>query len=301
MADISTGYKLGSLFPRRSDGSFNLLLSSDLYFSYEGNHTYVRSVEDDDASQGLLEANLELTSNPVQIPGLRAFLNEWLIPQITAKDQPDSIFNADLASVIIGYVGTPRNNTIEDLLKIGYVGPFSDKAASSEAYWNSSGTAQDELLLYIQNVDNYDPDWLWEAYDDDTTVVSRFDVDSLLQRISNLVDPGSISYPNLWYPSMLYTYGVQGEEPSYPGPVLMVEPGNHLKLNFENNIRIGNLSDQQNQQASLISNSTYGNAAGDGLGASNTANYHLHGSHTNPTGFGDNVLARYTTGQSWIT
>ena len=301
MADISTGYKLGSLFPRRSDGSFNLLLSSDLYFSYEGNHTYVRSVEDDDASQGLLEANLELTSNPVQIPGLRAFLNEWLIPQITAKDQPDSLFNAYLASVISGYVGTPRNNTIEDLLKIGYVGPFSDKAASSEAYWNSSGTAQDELLLYIQNVDNYDPDWLWEAYDDDTTVVSRFDVDSLLQRISNLVDPGSISYPNLWYPSMLYTYGVQGEEPSYPGPVLMVEPGNHLKLNFENNIRIGNLSDQQNQQASLISNSTYGNAAGDGLGASNTANYHLHGSHTNPTGFGDNVLARYTTGQSWIT
>ena len=37
----------------------------------------------------------------------------------------------------------------------------------------------------------------------------------------------------------------------------MVEPGNNLKLNFENNIRIGDLSDEQNQQASLISNSTY--------------------------------------------
>ena len=63
---------------------------------------------------------------------------------------------------------------------------------------------------------------------------------------------------------MLYTYRVKGEEPSYPGPVLMVEPGDNLKLNFENNIRIGDLSDEQNQQASLISNSTYGGSAGDG-------------------------------------
>ena len=301
MADFSTNYKLGSLFPRLSDGSFNILLSSDLYFAYEGNQTYVRSIQSNEASQGLLEANLELTSNPVQIPGLSAFLNEWFIPQITAKDQPDSLFAAYFKEVIDNYLTTPRNNTIENLLKIGYTGKFKDNAASSSNYWTSNGSNGDELFKEVINLDNYNPSALWSSYDHNLSVISHFDIDSLLQRISNLVDPGSISDPNLWYPSMLYTYGVQGEEPSYPGPVLMVEPGDSLKLNFENNIRIGDLSDEQNQQASLISNSTYGESAGDGLGASNTANYHLHGSHTNPTGFGDNVLSRYTTGQSWTT
>ena len=48
---------------------------------------------------------------------------------------------------------------------------------------------------------------------------------------------------------MLYTYGVVGEDPSYPGPFLMMEPGDNLRLNFQNNIRIGDLSDEQNQQA----------------------------------------------------
>jgi FtsP/CotA-like multicopper oxidase with cupredoxin domain len=301
MVDFSTNYKLGSLFPRLSDGSYNILLSSDLYFAYEGDQVYVRSFERNDNAQGLLEADLEITSNPVRIPGLSDFLNEWFIPQLTAKDNPDSLFTAYFKKVTSQYTTTPRNNTIEDLLKIGYIGKFKDNAASSNEYWNSNGSAEDELFKEIKNLDNYDPGALWNSYNQDLFVRSRFDIDSLLQRISSLVDPSSIPNPNLWYPSMLYTYGVQDGEPSYPGPVLMVEPGNNLKLNFENNIRIGDLSDEQNQQASLISNSTYGNSAGDGLGASNTTNYHLHGSHTNPTGFGDNVLARYTTGQSWTT
>ena len=206
-----------------------------------------------------------------------------------------------MKSVKGNHLKKPRNNIIEDLLKIVYVGPLKDKAASTNQYWNSVGTPQDDLFKSIKNIDNYDPLGLWAAYSNDMTVNSRFDVDSLLQRIANLIDPNSIPQPNLWYPSMLYTYGVVGEDPSYPGPVFMMEPGDNLRLNFQNNIRIGDLSDEQNQQASLISNSTYGNAAGDGLGASNTANYHLHGSHTNPAGFGDNVLSRYTTGQKWTT
>ena len=301
MVGFSVNYKLGSLFPRRLDGSFNILLSSDLCFSYEGDQVYIRSIENNNSSQGLLEADIQLTSDPVRIPGLSAFLNDWFIPQITDKDNLDSLFHSYLKSVKGNYLKKPRNNIIEDLLKIGYVGPFKDKAASTNQYWNSVGTSQDDLFKSIKNIDNYDPLGLWAAYGNDITVKSRFDIDSLLQRIANLVDPNSIPEPNLWYPSMLYTYGVVGENPSYPGPVLMLAPGDNLRLNFQNNIRIGDLSDEQNQQASLISNSTYGNAAGDGLGASNTANYHLHGSHTNPAGFGDNVLSRYTTGQKWTT
>ena len=85
MADFSANYRLGSLFPRRLDGSFNILLSSDLYFAYEGDQVYVRSIEKSDSAQGLLEADIELTSNPVKIPGLSAFLNDWFIPQITER------------------------------------------------------------------------------------------------------------------------------------------------------------------------------------------------------------------------
>ena len=51
----------------------------------------------------------------------------------------------------------------------------------------------------------------------------------------------------------------------------------------------------------MVPNSTYGNSASDGLGGTTSLNYHLHGSHTNPTGFGDNVVSRFTTGQEWTT
>ena len=84
--------------------------------------------------------------------------------------------------------------------------------------------------------------------------------------------------PNLWYPSLLYTYGLKGEGASYPGPVLMVKPGDTIELNFNNKIRISNLDEQQTQQASLVRNDTYGNSAGEGHGGTTSTNYHLHGS-----------------------
>ena len=81
----------------------------------------------------------------------------------------------------------------------------------------------------------------------------------------------------------------------------MVKPGDTIELNFNNKIRISNLDEQQTQQASLVRNDTYGNSAGEGHGGTTSTNYHLHGSHVNPSGFGDNVVSRYTTGQKWTT
>jgi FtsP/CotA-like multicopper oxidase with cupredoxin domain len=104
---------------------------------------------------------------------------------------------------------------------------------------------------------------------------------------------------------MLYSYGLEGEGTSYPGPVLITQPGDQIKLNFDNDIQIGKgkqkLNEEEIQQATLVPNSTYGNSASDGLGGTTSLNYHLHGSHTNPTGFGDNVVSRFTTGQEWTT
>ncbi len=81
----------------------------------------------------------------------------------------------------------------------------------------------------------------------------------------------------------------------------MVQPNTDLRLNFSNQILIPGLSEEEIQQATLVENSTYGLSSSSGLGGTTSINYHLHGSHTTPSGFGDNVIARYTTGQSWTT
>jgi hypothetical protein len=88
-------------------------------------------------------------------------------------------------------------------LKTGCVGKFKDNAASSDEYWSSKGSKEDELFKTIKNLYNYDPSALWNGYGQDLFVRSRFDIDSLLQRISSLVGPNSIPHLNLWYPSML--------------------------------------------------------------------------------------------------
>ena len=85
------------------------------------------------------------------------------------------------------------------------------------------------------------------------------------------------------------------------GPVLIIQPGDDVILHFTNDIQIGTLTEEELEQATLVANSTYGNSASAGLAGNTSSNFHLHGSHTNPTTFGDNVVARYTTGQSWTT
>ena len=54
-------------------------------------------------------------------------------------------------------------------------------------------------------------------------------------------------------------------------------------------------------QAGFVPNSTYGADGSEGLGAGTSTNLHVHGAHTTSVGFGDNVVSRYTTGQSWTS
>jgi len=117
--------------------------------------------------------------------------------------------------------------------------------------------------------------------------------------------PGSVADPKLWYPVFLSTYeqlnaSDESYGASYPGPLLMVQPGDTMNLHMRNRLSIPGLTEQQNQQASLVLSSSYGNNTSHVAGQ-NSTNMHFHGSHTNPGGFGDNVLARYTSGQDWTT
>jgi len=57
----------------------------------------------------------------------------------------------------------------------------------------------------------------------------------------------------------------------------------------------------QAQMASLVENNSYGLNGGSMAGAMDSTNFHMHGGHVTPTGFGDNVVGRYTTGQDWTT
>ncbi|MCT0251805.1 multicopper oxidase domain-containing protein [Synechococcus sp. CS-197] len=290
-------YRIGSLFPTLEDGSPNLILSSGLELrTIDGESRVVSSLQ-----SGTLDTPMRISSDPVRIPGIDRFLRDWFIPQLTDTANSQSLFNAYKKGVLSKWTTHARNRSMEDLLKIGYVGPGNDQSATNDDYWNAVGVVGSDLYKAASDSSNYKPAELWDAYDGSTTVFSRFDTDALLQRLEALTDPEANPNPDLWYPSMLYTFGVPGEGTSYPAPVLMMQPGDGMNLNFTNDIKVDGLNEEQNQAASLVSNSTYGNAAGDGLGALNAVNYHLHGSHTNPGGFGDNVVARYTTGQQWTT
>ena len=309
----SVNYRIGGLFPKKRDGQPNLILSEGL--SIGADNTVVSngliSTETD------LNTALDITTNSVYIPGIDNFITNWLVPQMTGTNNGlggKSLFATIASSAIGKWTTQPRNRTMATLVKVGYQGPGSGNSATNNDYWNAKGTKSDELNdqnLYdaINNIDFYDPQAVWGNYNGSLELQSNFDKEALLANLPGGMHDGEMhgsgmhgtGSPDYWYPNFLYTYSEQGQGTSLPGPVLFLQPGNDLNIDFSNLLSIPGLTQEQAQQATLISNSSYGNDASDGLGGNTSVNYHFHGSHTNPGGFGDNVVARYTTGQNWTT
>ncbi|ABM78816.1 multicopper oxidase family protein [Prochlorococcus marinus] len=304
-------YIIGGLFPKKANGELNLILSDGLYID-ANNRVSASSV---DLDKGDLNTKLDITTNNIRIPGMDNFLKNWLVPQITNTKATTfkkgvisggTLFGSIAAGAIGNWSKQARNRTMSTLVKLGYIGPGSDNDATNNAFWNANGTKSDELdgqNLYdaINNVDNYNPSALWGTYNGSIELESNFDTDSLLANLHGGMHEEGMDMPDLWYPSLLYSYSEKGQGTSFPGPVLMLRPGNDLNIDFNNKLTIPGLTVEQAQKATLIQNSTYGNTASDGLGGTTSVNYHFHGSHTNSTGFGDNVVSRYTTGQEWTT
>ncbi|MBE9171675.1 multicopper oxidase domain-containing protein [Cyanobium sp. LEGE 06143] len=305
-------YSIGSLFPSKADGTPNLLTGDDLHFDPARGVVSSRSGSDQQRLPRL-RSRLGISTDPVSIPGADRFLKRYLLPQLFATgsgdDQANSIFNQFFSNLQKQWLTKPRNRTMATLVQIGYQGKGANSAAKNTPFWNAVGTQDDPLFDSISNRSNYNPRGLWRQYTRGegrpTTVRSTFDKSGLLSNLDALNNP-SKQNPDLWYPTLLYTYGEETKNgrltnTSYPGPVLMLQPGSKLELDFNNRLKVPGLNQRQLQQSTLIRNSTFGNSASEGLGGTTSTNYHLHGSHTTPTGFGDNVVARYTAGQRWTT
>ncbi len=325
-SDVEFNYVVGGLFPQLPNGGgANVIISDSLRYDEESKAYVAKESE----QRGTLETHLRVTTDPVTIPGTHNFLNDWLIPQITDNIWGDDLTSNDsiftryyTKSVLPGNPKAPnippgapvpkwesgsRNISIQNLLKIGYQGPGSEHAATNDTFWNAPGTIPGanipgtDINLYdaVKDLKHYDPGALWAKYDGTTdTIFSQFDTDTLRQNLD--AAPGS--EPDLWFPNLFYTFQQQDVEGgNFSGPMLIIQPGDDLKLHFTNDIQISDLSVDELEKTTLVRNSTPGFTGSEGLGGSTSVNFHLHGSHTNPAGFGDNVVARYTTGQQWTT
>ena len=303
-------FVIGSLFPTNSEGKPNIQISSSLEQFDSGNGVIIRNSNKAQQNKNLLKSKLDITSNPVNIKNSSEFISEWYKPGITSiyLDDGETVDTSTIFGGVYNrivnqkWTSQPINRSIKSLVMIGYKGPGAGDVAKNNDEWNSKGSKSSELYTEVQNLDNYDPNAVWDQYNRSDIIISNYDTENLRQNLpagKALLEEGED--PNLWLPALLYSYGVRGEGTSYPGPVLIAVPGDKIRLKFRNNIRIDDLSTEEIQQATLVKNSTYGNGASDGLGGTTSTNYHFHGSHTNPNGFGDNVVSRFTTGQKWTT
>ena len=302
-------FVIGSLFPKNGDGNPNIQLSSRLEQVQTSSGYIVREKSDENPNKAnVLKSKLDITSRPVEIKGASNFVDNWFKKEITSIYNDDgspnssSIFGGVFNRIIGSWEGQPVNRSLKSLALIGYKGPGHKEEASTDDEWNSKGDSSSKLYKKVTDLNKYKPNQIWNKYEGSDIIISDYDSDNLRQNLSegkSQLEDGAT--PNLWLPSLLYTYGVRGEGTSYPGPVLMAAPGDKIRLKFRNKIKIGNLSKEETQQATLVKNSSYGNGASEGLGGTTSTNYHFHGSHTNPNGFGDNVVSRFTTGQKWTT
>ena len=296
-------FRIGSLYPVDQYGAPNIFLSSGYTLGTDKNGYYVR---DNGISNGTLKTTLEITTEPVEIKNVSKFVSEWLIPQLTDKEDENSIFNQYLRT----FTNTPANkgawgaystnSILQALSYIGYRGYGFDQAANQTGEWAENPSDSGRLYQEVRNKDNYHPEQLWSKNNGLDKILSDFDSNALLKNLA-VMSGASDEIAPLWYPSMLYTYGLKGKGTSYPGPVLMIKPGEKLELEFDNNINIPGLTEKQAQMASMVENNSYGLNGGATAGGMDSTNFHMHGGHVEPGGFGDNVVSRYTTGQDWTT
>ena len=311
MDSVLDQFRIGSLYPVDKDGAPNVFLSSGYTLGQDNDGYYV---VENGTKNGSLKATLEITTDPVDIKNVSKFVEEWLIPQLTNKEDENSIFNQYLTSITADYTtgkggwGVYANNQlIEALSYIGYKGFGYDQGANQTGVWAETSStkatvtsAAGRLYQEVRKKENYDPAALWSKDRGIDTVLSDFDSNALLKNLAAMSGTSEETAP-LWYPSMLYTYGLEGKGTSYPGPVLMIKPGETLELEFDNNISIAGLTGKQAQMASMVENNSYGLNGGAMAGGMDSTNFHMHGGHVEPGGFGDNVVSRYTTGQDWTT
>ena len=232
------------------------------------------------------------------------------------------------------YNNTPRNQTLGAARWLGYIGPWSDDFNKTGEVTNAkgqtidlsangviadadAGTSDDELYTELNKADNYDPAALFERYySQDPSKINLLhseynqeDLEIIINEV--LAGKSQEEASRIWYGTLAYSYGlVDGDDvqTSFPGPVLVSKRDDDINIKFKNQIEIFDSAEYGEEEAltlnayaTEISNKTGGHSGSDGHAGNNSTNIHMHGAHTYPGGFADNVVSRYTTGQEWET
>ena len=233
---------------------------------------------------------------------------------------------------ILQYSTTPRNETLGAARWLGYIGPWADDYNKTGEVTNKNGqtlnlsedgiaedsdkgTENDDLLNELFKAENYKPGALFERYNDQDPSKINFlhseynkeDLEVIINEV--LAGKNQEDASRIWYGTLTYSYGlVDGDEvtTSFPGPVLVSKRDDDINIKFSNKIEIFDADEygkekalELNAYASEISNKTGGHSGSDGHAGNNSTNTHMHGAHTYPGGFADNVVARYSSGQEW--
>ena len=186
---VVSQYRIGSLYPVDVDGNPNVFLSSGYSLGQDSNGFYV---SENGSRNGSLKATLEITTDPVGIKNVSKFITDWLIPQLTNKEDESSIFNQYLKSITslqameqADGVFTPNNQLIEALTYIGYRGFGFDQAANQTGFWAETSSPSGLLYEEVLKKENYFPEELWSNDKKIDTILSDFDSNSLLKNFGS--------------------------------------------------------------------------------------------------------------------
>ena len=309
-------YRIGPLFPKDQKGEPNIILSSSFEMLKGADGSYSVSPSSDQDKQGKLKTTLKITTDPIRVPGIDVFMKDWLIPQMTVWQNENNYYAQPSMytherSAASKYLTKPKGTrfiVLYEAVRAGYVGPGSKDYATNNSFWNSKANDEtksskwakrdQEISEGLNNDNNWKAKEYWGAYKGGTTIKSKYDEESLK---TALPDYKGSAKEQQWTPSLLYTYKKPGHRATMPGPVLMVNPGDQVNINFKNEIAIPGFSLDQLNAVSGVENQSQGSGGSSGMGGTTSTNFHGHGLHVNSVGFGDNVVSRYTTGQSWTT
>ena len=184
-------FRIGNLYPVDKDGNPNIVLSSGYSLKQDNSGFYVI----DNSSVGSLKATLEITTDPVSIANVSKYVEDWLIPQLTNKENESSIFNQYLKTITNppndknnpGAWGAYANNQLlEALSYLGYRGYGFDQAANQTGIWAENSKPNSFLHQEVLKKENYDPSLVWSKDKGIDTIYSEFDSNSLLKNLASM-------------------------------------------------------------------------------------------------------------------
>ena len=145
-------YNIGPLFPKDQTGRPNIILSSSFEMLEGADGSYSVSPSKDQGEKGQLKTTLEITTDPIDVPGIDVFMKDWLIPQMTVWQNENnyyaqpSIYTQErgFANKYLTAVKGNRFVLLYDYVRAGYVGPGSKEYTTNNKFWTSHASDSED-------------------------------------------------------------------------------------------------------------------------------------------------------------